>query len=39
MYLALYAFLIVSYVTVVFHLARKRRGVEAEPALGQELPA
>jgi cytochrome d ubiquinol oxidase subunit I len=39
MYLSIYAFLIVSYVGVVFHLARKRKGVDAEPDLGQELPA
>ena len=39
MYLAIYAFLIVSYVGVVFHLARKRKSVDAEPDLGQELPA
>ena len=39
MYLSIYAFLIVSYVGVVFHLARKRKSVDAEPDLGQELPA
>ena len=39
MYLSIYAFLIVSYVGVVFHLARKRKSVDAEPELGQELPA
>jgi cytochrome d ubiquinol oxidase subunit I len=40
MYLSLYAFLILSYVTVVFHLARKRSQLD-KPAedLGQELPA
>jgi hypothetical protein len=31
--------LIVAYVSVVFHLARKRRTLDAEPDLGQELPA
>jgi cytochrome d ubiquinol oxidase subunit I len=39
MYLSIYAFLIVSYVGVLFHLARKRKSVDAEPELGQELPA
>jgi cytochrome d ubiquinol oxidase subunit I len=39
MYLSIYAFLIVSYIGVLFHLARKRRSVDAEPELGQELPA
>jgi cytochrome d ubiquinol oxidase subunit I len=39
MYLSIYAFLIVSYVGVVFHLARKRASVDAERDLGQELPA
>jgi cytochrome d ubiquinol oxidase subunit I len=39
MYLALYVFLGVSYVSVLFHLARKRKSVDAEPDLGQELPA
>jgi cytochrome d ubiquinol oxidase subunit I len=39
LYLSIYAFLIVSYVGVVFHLARKRKSVDAEPELGQELPA
>jgi cytochrome d ubiquinol oxidase subunit I len=38
MYLSLYAFLIVSYVGVLFHLARKRKSLDAEPELGQELP-
>jgi cytochrome d ubiquinol oxidase subunit I len=39
LYLSIYAFLIVSYVGVVFHLARKRKSVDSEPELGQELPA
>jgi cytochrome d ubiquinol oxidase subunit I len=39
MYLSIYGFLIVSYVGVLFHLARKRKSVDAEPELGQELPA
>src|SRR5688572_12058895 len=39
MYLSIYAFLIVSYIGVLFHLARKRKVVDAEPDLGQELPA
>jgi cytochrome d ubiquinol oxidase subunit I len=39
LYLSIYAFLIVSYVGVLFHLARKRKSVDAEPDLGQELPA
>jgi cytochrome d ubiquinol oxidase subunit I len=39
MYLAIYAFLIVSYVGVVFHLARKRKSVDADSPSGQELPA
>ena len=39
MYLTVYAFLIVSYISVVFHLARKRRSLDAEKDLGQELPA
>ena len=38
MYLSLYVFLGVSYVTVLFHLARKRKSLDAEPDLGQELP-
>jgi cytochrome d ubiquinol oxidase subunit I len=38
MYLALYVFLGVSYVGVLFHLARKRKLLDAEPELGQELP-
>ena len=42
MYLALYLLLIVSYVTVVFHLARKRAGmdeVHEQQQPGVELPA
>jgi len=42
MYLALYVLLIVSYVTVVFHLARKRVGmdeVHEQQQPGVELPA
>ena len=40
MYLAIYALLIVSYVSVVFHLARKRAAApHAGKELGQELPA
>ncbi len=40
MYLSLYALLIVSYVSVVFHLARKRKSVDHDAEdLGQELPA
>jgi cytochrome bd ubiquinol oxidase subunit I len=40
MYLAIYGLLIVSYVTVLFHLARKRKAVEKAPdGLGQELPS
>jgi cytochrome d ubiquinol oxidase subunit I len=42
MYLALYLLLIVSYVTVVFHLARKRAGMDEaheQQQPGVELPA
>jgi cytochrome d ubiquinol oxidase subunit I len=40
MYLSLYVFLIVSFVTVVFHLARKRGQVDKpEKKPGKELPA
>ena len=40
MYLSIYALLIVSYVSVVFHLARKRAvPPSAEKPLGQEIPA
>jgi cytochrome d ubiquinol oxidase subunit I len=40
MYLSVYAFLILSYVSVLFHLARKRKSVETVgPDLGQKLPA
>jgi cytochrome bd ubiquinol oxidase subunit I len=40
MYLSIYALLIASYVTVVFHLARKRKAVKNAPdGLGQELPS
>ena len=40
LYLSLYAALITAYVSVLFHLARKRGSKLAnEPALGQELPA
>jgi cytochrome d ubiquinol oxidase subunit I len=40
MYLSIYAALIVAYVSVLFHLARKRGAKSAnEAALGQELPA
>ncbi len=40
MYLAIYALLIVSYVSVLFHLARKRKVVQKAPdGLGQELPS
>lgn len=40
MYLAIYALLIVSYVSVVLHLARKRAvAPDAGKELGQELPA
>jgi len=39
LYLSLYALLIVSYVGVLFHLARKRKIVDHDPeGLGQELP-
>ena len=40
MYLSVYALLIVSYVSVLFHLARKRKVVQKAPdGLGQELPS
>ncbi len=40
MYLSVYALLIVSYVSVLFHLARKRKIVKNAPdGLGQELPS
>jgi len=40
LYLSLYAALIVAYISVLFHLARKRGAKPAsQPALGQELPA
>ena len=40
MYLAIYGLLIVSYVSVLFHLARKRKVVQKAPdGLGQELPS
>lgn len=40
MYLTIYALLIVSYVSVLFHLARKRKVVQKAPdGLGQELPS
>ena len=38
MYLSLYAVLLVSYVSVVFHLARKR-GATAPGKIGKEIPA
>jgi cytochrome d ubiquinol oxidase subunit I len=39
LYLSIYAALIVAYISVLFHLARKRGAKPAsEPALGQELP-
>ncbi|KFN44578.1 cytochrome ubiquinol oxidase subunit I [Arenimonas oryziterrae] len=39
LYLTIYALLIVSYVSVVFHLARKRKLVDRDAEdLGQELP-
>jgi cytochrome d ubiquinol oxidase subunit I len=40
LYLSIYAALIAAYISVLFHLARKR-GVKStnEPALGQEMPA
>jgi len=38
-YLSLYMLLIVSYVSVLFHLARKRKTVDRDAeSLGQELP-
>ena len=40
MYLSIYALLITAYVSVLFHLARKRAGHEPASAdLGQGLPA
>ncbi len=40
LYLSLYAALILAYVSVLLHLARKRGAKQAgQPALGQELPA
>ena len=40
LYLSIYAVLIVAYVSVLFHLARKRSVVQKSPdGLGQELPS
>jgi cytochrome d ubiquinol oxidase subunit I len=40
LYLSIYAALIVAYISVLFHLARKRGAKPvSEPVLGQELPA